>query len=261
MAVFSRYTSRARGDGAADDGSLGALMLINRCLDEILGEQEGDFDADTRWAITWFEQHGFGEASFGEADVPGTSEGHGDQRARGCGGLVEAKAGKVGLLRRDELPDGLGPQPRRHDNGVGGQRSTSIKRLDEGGEYQAAELLRRWAVSARSRASSRTASTRSASARAGRRRRSATTRSSWLAGDRAACVAERRKRSSAGVGGLGSGGDEQRAGRQGARRCSRRGSRRSSTASAGSSTGWTGRTPSPATGARRRPTSSSCCGR
>ena len=35
-----------------------ALALINQMLDEILAEQEGEFDADTRWAIAWFEQFG-----------------------------------------------------------------------------------------------------------------------------------------------------------------------------------------------------------
>ena len=35
------------------------LALINQTLDEALAEQEGDFDADSRWAITWFEECGF----------------------------------------------------------------------------------------------------------------------------------------------------------------------------------------------------------
>jgi len=38
-----------------------ALALINQTLDEALAEQEGDFDADSRWALAWFEQHGFGD--------------------------------------------------------------------------------------------------------------------------------------------------------------------------------------------------------
>ena len=36
-----------------------ALALINQTLDEVLAEQEGDFDADRRWALAWFEQSGF----------------------------------------------------------------------------------------------------------------------------------------------------------------------------------------------------------
>ena len=33
-----------------------ALTIINQVLDETLAEQEGEFDADTRWALAWFEQ-------------------------------------------------------------------------------------------------------------------------------------------------------------------------------------------------------------
>ena len=32
-----------------------ALALINQILDEVLAEQEGDFDADSRWAVAWWE--------------------------------------------------------------------------------------------------------------------------------------------------------------------------------------------------------------
>ena len=35
-----------------------ALVLINQILDETLVQQEGDFDADSRWALAWFEQFG-----------------------------------------------------------------------------------------------------------------------------------------------------------------------------------------------------------
>ena len=38
-------------------------------LDEVLAEQEGDFDADTRWALSWFEQYGFDGAEYGVAET------------------------------------------------------------------------------------------------------------------------------------------------------------------------------------------------
>ena len=44
-----------------------ALSLINQTLDEALAEQEGDFDADTRWALAWFEQSGFAEGEYATA--------------------------------------------------------------------------------------------------------------------------------------------------------------------------------------------------
>ena len=46
-----------------------ALSLINQTLDEVLAEQEGDFDADTRWAVAWFEQSGFAEGEYGVAET------------------------------------------------------------------------------------------------------------------------------------------------------------------------------------------------
>ncbi|MGV2389673.1 MAG UNVERIFIED_CONTAM: hypothetical protein LVR29_19735 [Microcystis novacekii LVE1205-3] len=45
------------------------LQLINQILDEFLTEQEGEFDSDTRWALTWFEQYQFNEALYGDAET------------------------------------------------------------------------------------------------------------------------------------------------------------------------------------------------
>ena len=67
MAVFTRYESVLEPDGTPMTVR-SALLLINSVLAEVLDEQEGEFDADTRWAITWFEQFQFGEAPSGEAD-------------------------------------------------------------------------------------------------------------------------------------------------------------------------------------------------
>jgi putative DNA methylase len=52
MAVFTRYARVLDAEGKAVPVRE-ALALINQVLDEVLAEQEGDFDADTRWAITW----------------------------------------------------------------------------------------------------------------------------------------------------------------------------------------------------------------
>ena len=118
MAVYTRY---ARVLDAA--GKLltvrEALVLINQTLDEVLTEQEGDFDADSRWALAWFEQFGFadGELRRGRDALEG-------QETRASQGMVEAgilksKGGKVRLLRPDELPLGLGPGNRPTSDGLG----------------------------------------------------------------------------------------------------------------------------------------------
>ncbi len=80
-----------------------ALALINATLDEVLAEQEGDFDADTRWAVTWFEQYGYDEADYGLAEQLSKA------KNTSVDGLVESGAvvssrGQVRLLRPAELP-------------------------------------------------------------------------------------------------------------------------------------------------------------
>ncbi len=55
MAVYTRYAKVLDAEGKAIPVRA-ALALINQTLDEALAEQEGDFDADTRWALTWFDQ-------------------------------------------------------------------------------------------------------------------------------------------------------------------------------------------------------------
>jgi len=62
MAVYTRYAKVLDAEGKALTVRE-ALALINQTLDEALAEQEGDFDADTRWALAWFEQSGLARAS------------------------------------------------------------------------------------------------------------------------------------------------------------------------------------------------------
>lgn len=67
MAVFSRYASVIESDGSPM-AVRSALARINEILDEVLNEQEGDFDSTTRFAIAWYRQHGYGIGTFGDAN-------------------------------------------------------------------------------------------------------------------------------------------------------------------------------------------------
>jgi len=102
MAVFSRYSKVIEADGSAMRVRT-ALQLINHALDEVLTEQEGEFDADTRWAIAWFEQFGTSEGAYGIAETLSKAK---NSSIAGLveAGILAAKGGKVRLLRRDELP-------------------------------------------------------------------------------------------------------------------------------------------------------------
>ena len=98
LAIFQSY----RGRRDADDASGSALGLINQVLDEMLSEQEGDFDADTRWALAWFEEHGMDPGPFGKAETLSKAK---NTAVNGLvhAGILEAKGGKVRLLDRSEL--------------------------------------------------------------------------------------------------------------------------------------------------------------
>ena len=108
MAIFTRYARVLDASGAAVSVR-DALALINETLDETLAEQEGDFDADTRWALAWFEQSGFSEGEYGVAETLSTA------KNTSVAGMVEAGiltsgAGKVRLLAPAELPQDWNPK-------------------------------------------------------------------------------------------------------------------------------------------------------
>src|SRR5712692_2839974 len=85
-----------------------ALALMNETLDGALTEQEGDFDADTRWALTWFEQSGFDEGEYGVAEQLSKSK-NTSVAGMVAAGILESKRGKVRLLRPEELPEDWDP--------------------------------------------------------------------------------------------------------------------------------------------------------
>jgi putative DNA methylase len=138
MGVYTRYSKVVDAQGhpvSVRD----ALTLINQILDETLAEQEGDFDADSRWALAWFEQHGFDEGEFGVAETLSKA------KVTSVSGLVESgilasSRGRVRLLRADELPEDWDPStdPRLTAWEVVHQL---IRVLGSGGEPAAAGLL------------------------------------------------------------------------------------------------------------------------
>ena len=90
-----------------------ALQLINGGLDEYLGGIQGEFDADTRFAITWFEQNGMGKGEYGTANSIATARGISVESVKHAG-IVESAAGKVRILPRDELSDDWEPESDNH---------------------------------------------------------------------------------------------------------------------------------------------------
>ena len=138
MAIYTRYAKvlDTHGDPLPVRD---ALALINQTLDEALAEQEGDFDADTRWAVAWFEQASFDDGEYGLAETLSKA------KNTSVGGLVEAgilvsKGGNVRLLKPDELHGDWNP--------AADPRLTAwetvhhlIHTLESGGESATAELV------------------------------------------------------------------------------------------------------------------------
>jgi putative DNA methylase len=88
-----------------------ALALINHALDEVLSEQEGDFDPDTRFCLKWFRQFEWNEATTGQADVLARAT-NTSTDGLGRAGVFRAVAGKARLLGPADLKSGWDPPHR-----------------------------------------------------------------------------------------------------------------------------------------------------
>ncbi len=103
MAVFSRYANVIESDGS-EMAVRSALARINEVLDELLTEQEGDFDPTTRFAIAWYRSNGYDAGAFGDAENLARARATAVS-AMERGGILSARAGKVQLYRPTDLPD------------------------------------------------------------------------------------------------------------------------------------------------------------
>ena len=102
MSVYSKY-SRILDSSGKGMTVRTALGIINQALTEVLSELEDDFDNDTRWAISWFEQNGFSEGDYGDAELLSKAK---VTTVEGLhqAGIVKRGGGKVRLLAPPELP-------------------------------------------------------------------------------------------------------------------------------------------------------------
>jgi len=96
MAIFSKYAAVLEADGTPMTVGT-ALQLINRFL------AEDDFDHDTQFCLHWFEQYGWKEGRFGEADTLARAKGTSVDGVKQAGVLVAA-GGIVRLLKWMDYP-------------------------------------------------------------------------------------------------------------------------------------------------------------
>lgn len=140
ISVFSRYSQVLEADGSSLTVRT-ALKMINQMMDEYMAEQEGFFDGDTRWALTWFEQFGHDKGPFGAAETLSKAKNtsiSGLEQA----GILEARAGQVRILHRDELIDAWNPEQDKRFT-VWEATQYLVKTLDKDGETSAAQLVSR----------------------------------------------------------------------------------------------------------------------
>jgi len=137
MAVFSKHSKVVEADGSSMRVGT-ALGLINQALDEVLAEQEGEFDPESRWAVAWFDEHGFGTGIYGDAETLSkakvTSVSHLQES-----GIVEAGASKVTLTSREQLFETL--SPRAGTVTVWALTQGLVHAVEASGEATAAEAL------------------------------------------------------------------------------------------------------------------------
>ncbi len=140
MAIFSRYSGILEADGSKMSVR-DALIQINKVIDEFFNEAEGDMDSDTRFCIDWFMQYGFKSDAFGQAEVLAKAKG---TTVDGLveAGVVEARGGKVRLLKFNEYPEDWDPKKDKRTPTWEALHQL-IRALRSGGETKAGKLLAR----------------------------------------------------------------------------------------------------------------------
>ena len=139
MGVFSKYAGVTEMDGTPL-GVRAALGYINEVLDEVLSEQEGDTDLETRFALALFTQNGWSPAPYGEAETLANAKNVAVQSLVSSG-ILESGGGKVRLIKREEFDASWNPDldPRLT---VWEVTQHLAHALDKDGETGASKILR-----------------------------------------------------------------------------------------------------------------------
>lgn len=140
MQIYSRYRSvlDQAGDSVPVDH---ALRLINSALGEVLDEQEGELDPESRFAVRWWESHGWEAGPFGDADKTARPLGisvDGDiVRAQ----VASSQANRVQLLGRENLDRSWAPSADIQPTAWEAVHHLTDRLIDGGGELDAARLM------------------------------------------------------------------------------------------------------------------------
>jgi putative DNA methylase len=134
MAIYSKYSAVLEADGSAMNVHT-ALTLINK----MLIEGDDDFDADTLFSLGWFDEVGWSEGEFGQANVLAQAKGTSVQKVRDAG-VVESSAGRVRLLKWTEYAKDWSPK-NDHDTPIWEALHQLIREFNQNGEIATGTLL------------------------------------------------------------------------------------------------------------------------
>lgn len=138
MAIFSKYEAVLNQDGSHMSVH-DALVLINRAITDYLSPESGNFDADTQFCSSWFDQYGWRTGPFGEADTLARAKGTSVDGVREAG-VAESGGGKVRLLKWSEYEADWDPTTDKRLP-IWEACHQMIRRLNNQGESAAGELL------------------------------------------------------------------------------------------------------------------------
>ena len=140
MQIYSRYREVVDQSGEQVPVEK-ALRLINAALGEVLDEQEGELDPDSRFAVTWWDKHGWEPASFGEADQLARPQGISVDGVVRAGVATYPKAGFVGLLGSGEMDREWKPTRDGRPTAWEAVHHLADRLIDGGGELGAGRLM------------------------------------------------------------------------------------------------------------------------
>lgn len=139
MQIYSRYRSvlDQTGNRVSVDQ---ALSLISSARSEVMEEQQGELDPESRFAVSWWEENGWNPGTFGEADKAARSFGIGvDDVVRA--GVATGRANKVQLLGVNDLDHNWVPSADIRPTAWEAAHHLAHRLIERGGELEAARLM------------------------------------------------------------------------------------------------------------------------
>ncbi len=139
MQIYSRYRAVLDQSGGRVPVEQ-ALRMIDAARAEVLDEQEGELDPESRFAVRWWATHGWNAASFDSADKTARPIGIGvDDVVRAQ--VASSQANKVSLLGRQGLDPEWSPSTDGRPTAWEAVHHLAHRLIDGGGEIEAARLM------------------------------------------------------------------------------------------------------------------------